>query len=441
MKKSIIKNLNKHLSADSRKNGLIIVAVLWVVMILNVIVATAGHNGRLEMRVRQIRTEEHRCKWACRAGIEKVIGILNEDLRESDSLTDLWSDNDEDLNNVGLEQCRFSIRVTDESGKLNINTATKEQLLALPYMESYIADAIIDWRDENDTISSEGVEGGYYQNLPFGYSIRNGPFKTIRELLLVKGVTEELLYGKDTNFNRKLDYNERDGDRNPPSDDGDNELDEGWIAYLSCYSYDRNVDAEGNRRININQADERQMETSLGISRQVARWIVQRRQDNEFESIADLINNDSPIKPSEDSQGDSEPIDLQTFALIADKITVKNDTEIQGKINVNTAPEEVLTVLFGNDDEAVKVAENIIAYRNSLADGMQSIAELLNALSIDNFKNIAELVTTRSNVFTIRCFATADRGDSDGIIMQTEAVVDRNTSPCRVLYWYQGTGN
>jgi len=438
---SIRKFLTEQMRINGRNKGLIIVAVLWVVMILNVIVATLGHNSRLDIKVRQVRTEDFRCKWACRAGIETAIGVLNEDTRASDCLTDLWSDNDEDLNNVSIEQCRFSVRVIDESSKLNINTTTRGQLLALPYMEPYIADAIIDWRDENDTISGEGVESGYYQNLPFRYTIRNGPFKTIRELPLVKDVTEQLFYGEDTNFNGQLDYNERDGDKSPPADDRDDELDEGWIAYLSCYSYDRNTDAEGNRRVNINQANEMQLETSLGVKRSVARWIVQRRENRQFESIADLIDNGSPKKPLEDSESDSEPLDLQTFYLIADRITVDNNMQIPGKVNVNTAPKEVLTALFGSGDEAVQLAEDISAYRSSLIYGMQSIAELLNVLSIDNFKKIASLVTTRSNVFTIRCFATADRGSSDGVTLLTEVVVDRSSNPCRILYWYQGASN
>ncbi len=441
MKSSIRKTLVGRIDTDGRRKGLIIVAVLWVVMILNVIVATVGHNSRLDIKVRQVRTEEFRCKWACRAGIERAIGLLNEDLRDSDSLEDLWSNNDEDLNNVSLERCRFSVRVIDESSKLNINTVTRGQLLALPNMEPYIADAIIDWRDDDDTVSGEGVEGGYYRNLPFRYAIRNGAFKTIRELLLVKDVTQELFYGEDINLNGQLDYNERDGSRSPPNDDGDDELDKGWIAYLSCYSYDQNTDAEGNGRININQADARQLETSLGIRRSVANWIVERRQRNQLNSIADLIDNDSPVRPSEDSRGDSEALDLQTFSLIADKITVDNSTQITGKVNVNTASKEVLAALFGDNDEALQIAEDIIAYRSGLIYGMQSIAELLNVLSIDRFKSIANFVTTRSNVFTIRCFATADRGDSDGVTLETEVVVDRSSNPCRVLYWHQGTGN
>lgn len=427
------------------KKGLVLVAVLWVIVVLMALVATIGRNSRLDMKVSVLATEKLRCKWACRAGIETAIGVLNEDTRESDSLIDLWSDNDEDFNDILLEKCRFTVRVVDEASKLNINTITREQLLALPDMVEEIADAVIDWRDTDDTPQSAGAEAGYYENLPFGYMTRNGPFRTIRELLLVKDVTEELFYGEDTNFNGQLDLNERDGDSSPPLDDGDSELDLGWIGYLTCYSYDNNKDASGNSRIDINSANENQLVRSLNIKSSQAKWIVEQRPKNGYQSIGDLINSKSPKTAQQSSKKKSnepEPLDLQTFYQIADKITVSSEQKIPGKVNINTASKEVLAVLLGGGDSAEQIAEDIVAYREGLMYGMESIAELmqLGSISIDNFKKIASFITTRSNFFTIHCVATADRSGTDGLILHTEAVVDRSSSPCEILYWYQGAG-
>jgi type II secretory pathway component PulK len=430
----------------AQKKGLVLVAVLWIVVLLTVIVATVGRSGMLDTRVRLLRTEELRCKWACRAGIEKAVAILNEDTRESDHLLDLWSYNDTDFNNVSLEGCWYNVRVIDEAGKLNINTATKEQLMGLPYMEEYVADAIIDWRDKDDTPSGLGVEGGYYENLPFKYTIRNGPFRTIRELLLVRDVTEQLLYGEDTNLNGELDYNEQDGDESPPPDDRDDELDKGWISFLTCYSYSKNVDAEGNARININQADEKQLQESLGLSSSVARAIVQRRSNSQLTSIVDLVDPSTSTSTgtgSSGAAGQSATLDMQTFYQIADKITVDGQQQAQGKVNINTAPKEVFVALLGGDDQAWQAAENIVAYREVLVDGMQSIAELLEygLVNLDAFRRIASSITTRSDVFTIRCFATASRGSDSGLTLQAEAVVDRSSSPYKILYRYQGASN
>ncbi len=435
------------MGTDGDKKGLVLVAVLWVVAVLMIIVATAGQTSRLDVKVsRLVRTEQLRCKWSCRAGIETAIGVLNEDFRESDSLTDLWSDNEEDLSNIKLEQCWFDVMVIDEASKLNVNTATKKQLLGLWYMTEEIAEAIIDWRDNDDNPQTGGVEGGYYENMPFRYTIRNGPFRTIRELLLVKDVTPELLYGEDTNFNGQLDYNERDGDKSPPADDGDDELDEGWIAHLTCYSYDTNKDASGNNRININQANERQLERSLSISKSHAKWIVENRKKNKYKSIGDLVDKSSPKKAEQSSNRDSdnaEPLDLQTFYQIADKITVDNSQKIPGKVNINTASEDVLRALLGGDEAAEELARDIIIYRAGLIDGMQSIAEVMQAgtMKIDTFKKVAGYITTRSDVFTVRCLATADRSGLSGATLQTETIVDRSSTPCKILYWYQGANN
>jgi len=420
--------------------GLVLVAVLWIVAVMTAIVAIAGQTSRLNMKMAAAAGDETRCKWACRAGTENAIAVLNEDLRDTDCLLDLWSDNDEEFNDVPLERCMYNVRVIDEAGRLNINTVTKNQLMALPYMESQIAEAILDWRDGNDEPRAEGAEIGYYENLPIPYTVRNGPFRTVRELLRVKGVTEDLLYGEDTNLNGLLDYNERDGEMSPPYDNGDDYLDEGWIAYLTCYSYESNVDAEGNKRININEANQRQLQDGLDLSRAQAKWIVDNR-GNGFDSIGDLINNRSPETPEESSRGgndEAQEIDLQTFREIADRITISSEDRIPGRVNINTAPKEVFVALLGGDDQAEQLAHTIIADRSSLLYGFQSVAELMDqgSMTTAKFKTIVDQVTVRSDVFTIRCFAAAD---VSGASLQTECVVDRSATPCTILYWYQGT--
>jgi type II secretory pathway component PulK len=423
-------------------SGLVLIAVLWIVVVMTAIAAIVGQTSRLDMKMAAAAMDDVRCKWACRAGTETAFAVLNEDPRDSDCLSDLWSDNDEDFNNVALERCRYSVQVTDEAGKLNINTATKDQLMSLPYMEPEIVDAIVDWRDRDDNPAAEGAEAGYYENLSFPYTIRNGPLKTIRELLAVKGVTEELLYGEDTNLNGQLDYNEMDGDVSPPADNGDSYLDRGWIAYLTCYSYENNVDAAGDNRININQANEQQLQSSLGLNPAQARWIVQNRNQG-FRSIADLIDKDSPSQAqssNNDSPADdnaTQPIDLQTFKAIADRITISNETKIPGRVNINTAPEEVLVALLGGGDQDRALAQAIVADRTGQLYGFASIASLLDvqSMSIDKFKGIADLITIRSDVFTVRCFVTARVSRAT---LQTECVVDRSATPCAVLYWYQG---
>jgi len=427
-----------------RRNNraLALIAVLWVAVVLTVIAASVARNCRLDSRLYTTTEGQLRCRWACRAGLERAVAVLNEDTRASDSLGDLWSENEADFNDVSLQGCRFTVRVEDEAGKLNVNTASKEQLLGLEGMTEEVAEAIIDWRDKDDNPGASGAEQAYYQNLPYGYVIGNRPFRTIRELLAVKGVTEELLYGEDTNLNGKLDYNENDGDASSPHDDQDGELDRGWIAYLTCYSYDREVDSEGQDRVNINKASQAELQRSLDLPKPYAKWIVENRK-NGYKSIADLLTDNSGKAPPRDMKRNSDravPLDVATFKRIADKITVNDKKKIPGRVNVNTASKEVLAALLGGDESAEQTAQSIISYRQTLLDGMSSVGELLDAgsISVATFKKIVPYLTTRSDVFTVRCFAESGQERGPRIKLESEAVVDRSSRPCKVLYWYVG---
>jgi len=388
-----------------RKNkGLVIIAVLWMVVVLMVMTAILGRKSRLDMKVCLTRTEAVRCKWACRAGLEKAMAVLNEDETENDSLLDLWSDNPEDFNEVILDQCWFTVRVIDETSKLNINTVTKEQLLGLPDMVEEIADAIIDWRDSDDMPSGLGVESGYYEGLTYGYIARNGSFRTLRELLLVKDVTDELFYGEDTNLNGRLDYNERDGQESPPADDGDNVLDVGWAAYLTCYPSGSSASSAGETSGTQQQTSGGETQTSGNQGR----------------------TSGNTSQPS----GGTEQ-------------TTESANQEPSKVNINTASDIVLAALLGGGDEAERTAQAIISYRDTLAEGIEDISELTEegVLSNDIFGQIEDYITTSSDIFMIRCFATADKNGVSGTTLHTEAVVDRSSTPCQILFSYQETNN
>ena len=421
--------------AISMPRAMALVAVLWLLVLLTVLVTVLAKSVRLDSYVSRSTTEQVRCRWAMRAGVEKAMALLNDDTQTSDTLSDLWHENDADCNDIVLDGCILSIRIIDEAGKLSINTATKKQLMQLPMMTGDVAAAIIDWRDKNEKPEPDGVEGGYYLSLSPGYHIRNEPFRTVRELLMVKDVNRDLFFGEDSNFNGRLDRNECDGDDSEPMDNEDDILDKGWVDYLTCCSGEKNVDAQGNERIDINKAKEKKLVSSLNIKKSHAEWIVENRNKG-FESIADLINKDSKKDSSGNNKDDkdsdqAEPLDLATFKKIADKITVSEDDRLDGRVNVNTAPLKVLTALLEGDEA---LADSIISYRKTLNMGMQSIADLLNVkgLNVETFKKIAHQVSVRSSVFTVQCQVKID---STGGTYNGEAVVDRGASPGAILYW------
>ncbi len=154
---------------------------------------------------------------------------------------------------------RFGL--VDESSKINLNsilgygldeTQTRTILMYLPNMTEDIADAILDWLDEDDVPREFGVESEYYESQSPPYKSANGGLKSLDELLQVAGVTPDLLYGEDANRNGLLDPNEDDGDASPPFDNGDGNLQLGWQSFLTIDSRESNLDSKNATKININ---------------------------------------------------------------------------------------------------------------------------------------------------------------------------------------------
>jgi len=464
-------------SRHSQK-GIIIVIVLFIVIILSLTVSITGRNGRMDTKLRTISSDVLACRWALKAGLATSFAILNEDETDSDGLQDLWSLNPQDLNNVQLDDCILDIKIVDEASKLNINTITAQQLMVLDNMTEEIAEAIIDWRDENSEPSEQGAEIEYYQSLKFKYQTRNAPFKTIRELLLVKGVTKGLFYGEDTNYNGLLDLNEKDGTESMPNDNGDAVLNKGWIDYLTCYSAPVDTDAEGNQKIDINNAQEAQLKDSLGLKDAHAKWVVANRP---FTSIAELMgkqsnnNNNSPNSNNNNSSNSNnsnnarssnnnqrrnrnrnqnqnqqqnnnsneqtEPLDKTTFQKVADKVTVGNAAAPQ--VNINTASAIVLAGIIGGTEDDFQLANSIITYRDTLGAAVTSIGDLLDVSGIDTdkFNNIADRITVRSNVYSVYCQARVEQAGIVRTSMYSDAVVERTGDGCEILYSYFSNSN
>ncbi|MEX2286622.1 MAG: hypothetical protein WD648_05995 [Planctomycetaceae bacterium] len=153
-------------------------------------------------------------------------------------------------NDATMTALRFGL--VDESAKLNLNaldklglndTQSHFLLMSIPGMTDDVADAILDWLDSDMTARFQGAENEYYQSLPQPYTAANGDIGSLDELLLVRGVTPELLYGEDTNQNGLIE---------PQEDDGDGIAELGWSAYFSVFGRESNTQLDGTKKINVN---------------------------------------------------------------------------------------------------------------------------------------------------------------------------------------------
>lgn len=444
--------------ATFQRRAATLLLVLWAIVVLSLLAGGLSFVVRQDLAIANIERDRLIAHCLARAGVERAVAEIMNDTGPSDTLGDSWCDNTPDFGDVGLTGGTFSVirdgyeaiptpwyGAGDESTKLNVNVATREQLLRLPNMTGPIAGAIIDWRDQNEEAEPDGIERGYYASRAHPYEIRNGPFRTVRELLLVRGVTPELLYGEDRNVNGLLDPEENDGDASEPHDNADGRLDRGWFAYLTVYSYELNVSGTGQKRLNLNDAGAQELSTRLGLETWAAESIVKARQQKKFEHLADLLDvQRDPDQERELGRGGDvyvrseeekdRPVTQAIFEQIVDELTLKDEELLPGRININTTPPEVLATLPGVNAE---LAEAVVRQRDALV-GYTSIGQLLNVSGItkNRFVELEELVTVRSNVFRIHSHGRAASGLTKATI---ECVVDRGSDVPRVLYWLESS--
>ena len=200
--------------ADFRRNtnntesqgGIALLIVLWVLTILMVIVLSFTFMTRTETQATLSFKEGTEKKFIAEAGIERgIMELFYRNVYKGQSVefegSEVWK-TDGRLYSSPIGDGYYTVRIIDESGKLDINTVNdvvlKNLLINIGVQEEEvdtIVDSIMDWKDQDDLHRLHGVESDYYMSLPNPYTAKNANFDTVEELLLVKGVTPEILYG------------------------------------------------------------------------------------------------------------------------------------------------------------------------------------------------------------------------------------------------------
>jgi len=159
--------------------------------------------------------------------------------------------------------------VASEAGKINLNALAeldvsledqRNMLMSLPEMTETLADTILDFIDKDATPRDFGTESDDGEMI-----IRNAPLTSLDELLVIPEITPSLIYGEDNNRNGLLDSSEDDGELREPYDDADGVLTLGWADYLTLWSRETNLRADGTPKINLNSDDLTQLEADLVV--------------------------------------------------------------------------------------------------------------------------------------------------------------------------------
>jgi general secretion pathway protein K len=183
--------------------------VLWVLAVLSVIVLSFAFMARTEVYSTISFRDGMEKKFLAEAGIER--GIMELFYRSANKNQMSVIEGSEIVRIDGrqydgeLGENKYSFSIADESGKININTLTDAKGIILNNLlvnlglpgetANTIVDSILDWKDADDLHRLHGAEDTYYQSLPVPYKAKNDKFDTLEELLLVRGVTPEILFG------------------------------------------------------------------------------------------------------------------------------------------------------------------------------------------------------------------------------------------------------
>lgn len=241
------------------KGAAAFILVIWIIVMLLVIVGEFSSTMRTELKITSNFKDEEEAYQLALAGFEQakaeIMSVPGEAYvyfdgegalafeNKTGSLNDGAAEDIIFKRDVQFGKGSFKYTIIDESGQLNINTASINQLRYIientgvdTATTDIIVDSIIDWRDPNNLHMVNGAEEDYYRSLPEPYSCKDGLLDAVEELLLVKGVTPEIFYGSQ-------------------AVGGENEY-EGIKSYFTVW---------GSSEINLNTSESRVLEAVFGF--------------------------------------------------------------------------------------------------------------------------------------------------------------------------------
>ncbi len=174
--------------------------------------------------------------------------------------------------NLSFSQGTCEVRIMGEAGKININIVsdpTLRKIIGQFGLEGEArdvgVDSILDWRTPGELHRINGAKSDYYQSLKEPYNCKNGNLDSIEELLLVRGVTPDLFYGK---IAKKVE-------------EGGKVDSYGLKDIFSIYA--------SGEQFDINSASAPVLRAVLGIPTEVAQKIVSARKEKNYENQMELL--------------------------------------------------------------------------------------------------------------------------------------------------------
>ena len=346
------------------QRGLSLVSTLWILTILSILAAQLLYSIHIEQRTQRNFLDRAKYHYAAKAGFEWTLAVMQTDQTPFDSLGESWAAPITGQVEDGIQVGKFlnySVAITDEASKVNINTADAGLISNLLAQVGASPDEA-----ETEELANAIVEGQ--------------PYRTVRDLARVDGMTSELLYG--TQQMAALTQGVANTQSTSPelSTAGSGSLQNtsvdihaGLVDLATIYSIDASTDPDGESLINVNTAEADQLtqiETQPGqgggqpvFSQAEAESLIQQREFDRFSALIDvqavsddLFNNIRDQITTEDSGGNEGNEDDE------ERNGPQQEQGEDGQININTADVETLESLDGVDQG---IAERIIDHRDA----------------------------------------------------------------------------
>lgn len=204
------------MSAGKRHGGFVLVAVLWLLAIFSIVALGYSRTTRfktLEL-VNELRfVSEEYAHWnglekasfhvdLYRRNMKKFLLTENESVFTESIVNLMWFPRYEAYT-LSMDNMAYYVRVEHVGSRISFSRMSNEMwpevLLACGIEDIQeqrnIIDALADWQDADNLLHMDGAEQDFYDGLDPAYACKNAPVNDIDELLLVRGITPELLYG------------------------------------------------------------------------------------------------------------------------------------------------------------------------------------------------------------------------------------------------------
>jgi general secretion pathway protein K len=245
---------------------------MWVLSLLTVIALALTQVQRTESALTANQLDSARFRAQADALINLVVlNLLGDPPSAFDDGSIVWNP-DGIAREIPWDGERFIVTLSNETSKFDLNTVTKEQLSALidltqpadavdVALGEQLADAILDWRDENNLSLLNGAEDSDYEAAGRPYGAADGPFRSVEELQQVLGMTPMLYARLATNLTVSNDVREP-----PPIDE--NFASPTVLAVLNGYTLDEALQIVEERSLGLfDDTEAPQATTRQGQSR------------------------------------------------------------------------------------------------------------------------------------------------------------------------------